>query len=252
MEISFYKSLPQMCQLITDLQTYRFNYLCNKYGFNSWKQAFEQFVKDYKSFLSLKPEFISLNIPQSIQFKPVPKYHHCQYESQLINIMNPRNKESLIIIEAFNYGLNLYKDLFNFELHTEDKAVSINIDSSIPGKGRFTVTPYANLIRLNLPLLKKEYTQTFQQTLQIVTLHELLHLLFYQYFITDFPRIVEEGIIEFIVNPVTDFTAYQDNYETAINYIRDDNYFNFSCSSGGYAFMQLFFLYLFNNQQKRV
>ena len=162
MEISFYKNLPQMYQLIAGLQTYRFNYLCEKYGFNSWKQAFEQFVKDYKSFLDLKPEFISLDIPQPIQFKPVPKYHHCRYKSQVINIMNPRNKESLIIIKAFNYGLNLYKDLFNFELDTEDKAILIDIDSSIPGKGRFTAKSYTNLIKLNLPLLKKEYAQTFQ------------------------------------------------------------------------------------------
>lgn len=252
MEISFYKSLPQMCQLITDLQTYRFNYLCKQYGFNSWKQAFEQFVKDYKSFLNLKSEFISLNIPQPIQFKPIPKYHNCQYKSQLINIMNPRKEESLIIIDAFNYGLNLYKHLFNFGLHTEDKIVSIDIDSSIPGRGSFTATPYANLIRLNLPLLKRNYAQTFKQALQIITLHELLHLLFRQYSITDFPYIVEEGIIEFIVNPVTDFTAHQDNYETVIDYIRNGNYFNFSCSSSGYAFMQLFFLYLFNNQQRKV
>ena len=251
MEISFYKNLPQMCQLITDLQIYRFNHLCKQYGFNSWKQAFEQFVKDYKSFLNLKPEFISLNIPQFIQFEPVPKYHNCQYESQLINIMNPRNEESLIIIDAFNYGLNLYKHLFNFELHTEDKIVSIDIDSSIPGRGSFTTTPYTNLIRLNLPLLRRNYAQTFKQALQIITLHELLHLLFCQYSITDFPYIVEEGIIEFIVNPVADFTAHQDNHEAVIDYVRNDNYFNFSCSSSGYAFIQLFFLYLFNNQRKK-
>jgi len=248
----FYKNLPQMCQLITDLQTYRFNYLNKRYGFISWKQAFEQFVKDYKLFLNLQPEFMSLNISQFIQFKPVPKYHHCQYKSQLINIMNPRNEESLIIIDAFNYGLNLYKHLFNFELHTEDNVISIDIDSSIPGKGKFTVTPYANLIKLNLPLLKKEYARTFKQTLQIVTLHELLHLLFRQYSITDFPYIIEEGIIEFIVNPVTDFMIYQDNYKSIIDYIHNDNYFAFSCSDGGYAFIQLFFFYLFSRQREEI
>lgn len=252
MELLFYNNLFKMQQLINNLKIYRFNYLLQQqYGFISWKQAFEQFVQDYKSFINFKPDFISLsNIPQLIQFKPVPKYHHCRYKSLIINIMNPRSKESSIIINACNYGLNLYKYLFNFELDTEDKAVSIDIDSSIPGEGRFTAKSYVNLIKLNICLLKKNYTKNFEWALQKVVLHELLHIFFYQYSITDFPFIIEEGIIEYIVNPVADFTIYQDNYKMIIDYIHNDNYFAFSCSNGGYAFIQLFFLYLFNQQKE--